>query len=395
MYGILLQGFIIPNVSSIVEFIIIFSLSAAASALILVFIFRRIRRYGDYAYTNARIHAMKRHLFRKEKLKPLSKAPDLQSLLNLMKDSNYAPYLDKMEKVSPQNIEMRLNGHLYDSYRKILSLAPEEIREIFKQMGKILEVKNIKTVLIGKYAGVQPEDIERKLFPRKYIPDEVYDRAIEAETLREAATAFEGTEYWKIIDEAMSEYEETGNLYPIWFGLEQEYWKNVWRFARSSSARYSKIVRKAIGMKIDFLNVLTVLRCKMDRVDPQDIERFTIDANTEMKPQVLKRAIEAEDVQTAIRNLEGTPYGEALSEAMIGRDEVKSIFFLEKIIEKVFVRKLRTLSIQYNSNAGPIAAFPYEKETEVKNLIRVVNGVEEGLDPDSIREKFIEPELKT
>lgn len=394
MDGTVLQGFIIPNVSTTVEFIIIFAIAAAASSLILVFIFRRVRRYGDYAYTNARIHAMKRDLFRKEKLEPLVKAPDMQSLLNLMKDSHYSPYLEKIEKVSPKNIEIRLNNHLYDSYRKILTLAPEGLKEIFKQMGRILEVKNIKTILISKFAGVPPEEIEEKLFPRKYLSDEVYDRAIEAESFREAAAAFEETEYWEIIDEALTEFEETGSLYPIWFGLEQRYWKNVWRFARSSSARYSKIVRKAISMKIDVLNILTVLRCKMDGVDPQDIERFTVDAMTEVKSQDLKRAMEAEDIQTAIRNLEGTPYGDALSEAMVGREEIKSIFFLEKTLERVLVRKLRTLAIQYNSNAGPIAAFPYEKETEVKNLIRVVNGVNEGLDPDDIREKFIEPELK-
>lgn len=386
-----LQGVIIPNIPKI---IIVFSVAAGATALIVIFFFRRLRRYGDYAYANSRIHAMKRSMFRKGDLEPLLKAPDLQGLLNLIKDSPYSSHLEKLEKVSPAKIEERLNSHLVDSYRKVTFLAPDEIKGIFQQMEKALEVKNIKTILIGKFAGVPSEEIERKLLPGRYLPEEVYERAIEADNFREAAALLEETEYWDTIDEALTEFEETGSLYPIWFGLEQKYWRDVWRSARSSGARYSRVVRRAVGMKIDVLNILTVLRCKMDGVEPGEIERFTVEEYTEVDPQDLKRAMEAEDVQRAVRNLEGSPYGDALSEALVEREEIESAFFFEKILEEVLLSKLRSLAIEHNSDAGPLAVFPHEKESEVKNLTRIVNGVNEGLDPDSMREKLVEPSLK-
>lgn len=385
---------IIPGTSKIVEFIILFAISAAAAALLIAFLFRRIRRYGDYAYTNARVGAMKGDLFRKEELDPLVQSRNLQNLLSMLEDSPYSPYLRDIEEPDPQNVEPSMNHHLADSYSKIYSIAPEEIKEIFQEMEKIIEIKNIKTILTGKYAEIPPEEIEERLFPRRFLPEEVYERALDAEDIDEAATAFEETEYWDPINKALTELEETGKLLPVWFNLEKKYWSEIWYKIRVSSSKSANVIQKAIGTEIDLKNMLTALRCKAEKVDPEEIDKYIIPIHLELESQTLDRAIESEDVEEALAVLEDSAYGEIISEARTEYEETGSVFAIERAMKEFLLRKLRTLSIQHSTGAGPLIAFFHEKKTEVKNLTGIVNGKAEDLEPEEIREKLVAPEVE-
>lgn len=395
MSEFLYEGVLLPFISDpILEFIFIFVISSAAAALLLIFIFRRIRRYGSFSYTNARISAMKGSLFRKEKLDQLVEARDLQNLISHLEGSHYSSYLENLEDFTPQTLENSIYKHQANSYRKITRLAPEEVRGIFQEMERILEIKNLEAILAGKLENRSREEIERRLTTKRYIAEDVYEKLIEAESIGEAITAFEGTRYWETIDEAVSEYGETGKMLPVWFGLESKYWEETWKTAKSSSADYSDIIQKGIGMKIDVFNILFILRCKFEGINPEEIEKYTIPIHSGVEAQDISRARESEDLEGTVLAFEGTPYGEALSEALPQSQESGSIFPLEKALEEELLKKLRKLSIQHYSYAGPITAFFQEKEVEVKNLVRIINGKAHDLNSEEIRNKLIAPEVE-
>lgn len=385
---------IIPEISRTLQFIVLFTLAAAGLALLVGFLFKYVRRYGAYAYANARINAMKRALFRKDKINNLVQSQNLQNLVSLLEDSPYSEYLENVKELTPQNTERSFQYHLLDSHRKISVLAPEEIREIFLEMEKIHEVENIKTILIGKFSDIPSEKIEDRLLPSRFLSEELYEKAIEAEDMKEAAAVFKGTEYWGIINESFSEFEETRNILSMWSGLERRYERRVWETARDSEAKHSEVVREVIEMEIDIQNILTVLRCIVENVENEKIEELIVPVHSDkLDSEDLDRAIRSDDVEGAIAALEDSFYGNVLSKARIEYEETGSIFSLERMLKEFLLRKIRTLSVQYYTGVGPLIAFFHEKNTEVRNLTAIVNGKSEGLESERIEEKLLTPEV--
>ncbi|MFW5913034.1 MAG: V-type ATPase subunit [Candidatus Hadarchaeota archaeon] len=392
MPELLQSGVIIPFISDpILEFLFILVIAAGISSLLLIFIFRRIQRYGSFSYTNARISAMKGELFRKEKLDQLLEVRDFQNLVNQLESSHYSKYIESLEDFEAKSLEQSIYNHLEDSYQKITKLAPEEIKNVFQEMERILEVRNLEIILAGKLVNLSREEIEGKLTEKRYLSEETYEKLIEAESIGEAITSLEGTRYWRTLDEAVTKYGEEGEMLPVWFSLEGEYWEDALKSAKESRAEYSEIIQRGIRMKIDVLNMLFILRCKAEGVDAERMKDFIIPVHYELKSQNINRARESEDIKGAIMSFASTPYGGALSDALAESQAKNSIFPLERALEEKLLERLRKISTQHYSSAGPIMAFFHEKEVEAKNLIRIINGKAADIDSEKIGSLLISP----
>jgi len=381
-------GEIIPEAASPVAPILIFVLAASASVLLIVFLFRRFKRYGDYAYTNARVSAMKGELKENDKLDPLVQTQNLQSFISLLNETDYASYLDNSD-AEPIQVEWALKASLADTCTKIYSIAPENVSNIFQELGKIVTVENIKILLSSKFVKKSSEEIEERLFPEQFLPEDVYEKVLKSENLDEALAAFEETEYWGSINEVLSEVEESKNLLPLWTKIEQKFWEDAIRKARNSSAKGSKVIREAIGMKIDIMNILTVLRCLNQNTNAKKIEKNHIPIYSKIGEEDLERAMEMEGVKEAVVNLEDSYYGEKLSEGLEEYRKTGSVYSFEKSLYEFFIKNMRTMSIQNSAGAGPLTAFFFRKRIEVRNLITIANGISEDLPSEKINESLI------
>ncbi|KXB08517.1 hypothetical protein AKJ55_00840 [candidate division MSBL1 archaeon SCGC-AAA382M17] len=381
---------IIPGLSGKLELIILLSISTGIFIILIIVIFRRIRRYGDYAYVNARISAMKSRLFRKEKLNPLIQTQNLQNFASLLEDSHYSQYLDSIEGLRARELEISINQQLSDTYDKISSLAPLEIREIFQEMVKILEIQSLKTIIGSKLKETTKEK-EVKL--QKYLSERLHEKTSEAKNIDEVVESLKGTEYENWIKDGLSEYEKTRNPLSIWSKIEKGYWKKVWKTIKTSTAKYSNVTRKALGMKIDIQNILTVLRCKAEDVSADEIKNHIIPIHTKIDPRSIERAAESENLKKAAMLFEDTPYGNDISDLLNQYEGAELIFKIEINLQRSVLKKIRNLSTRYYSGAGPLTAFFFEKNMEVKNLTTIANGIEEGLESEEIEEKIIKPEV--
>lgn len=382
---------LLPQVPDIVEYIILLALTVVGLAVGISLIFRWIRRYGAYSYATARVGAMKSTLFRKESLTPLIQVEGLPNLMSKFMKSPYSPYLEEVEEVNPPRLEHAFHIHLSDTYGKIVRFAPDEIRGVLQAMSKKFDVWNLKTIFTSKFAGIPPEEIKERILPRGLISQEVYDRAIEAENVADAAAMLEDTEYWPAISEALTESEEVGNPLPLETALEQYYWREVWRRLSTTEAKYAEVVREAIGTEIDIRNIKLALRRLVDEVPPEDTRKYIIPPHFALDSQSVERMMAAENVGGLITSLEGTPYKEALTGALHEYEETGSTFALEKALDEFLMRKIRGLSIQHYIGIGPLLAFLYEKEMEVRNLVTITNGKSEGLEPEELKRKLINP----
>nr|AGF93546.1 V-type ATP synthase subunit C [uncultured organism] len=331
---------------------------------------------------------MKGKLKENDKLDSLIQTQNLQSFISLLNETDYASYLENSE-TEPIQIEWALKAGLADACTKIYSIAPENVSNIFQELGKIVTIENINILLSSKFVKKSGEDIEERLLPEEFLSEEVYEKVLKAEDLDKALAAFEETEYWEAINEVLSEVEEEQNLLPLWTRVEQKFWEDAIRKAQNSSAKGSEVIREAIGMKIDIMNILTVLRCLNQNTEAKEIEKNHIPIYSKIEGDNLERTMEMEDVKEAVVNLEDSYYGEKLSEALEDYRKTGSIYSFEKSLYEFFIKKMRTMSIQNSAGAGPLTAFFFRKRMEVRNLITITNGISENLSSEKINGKLI------
>lgn len=385
---------IIPGLSSETEFVLVFTISAAISILIIIFLFRRIQKYGDYAYTNARISAMKSKIFRKDKLNSLLETRSLQNLISSLEESPYGEYLETEKGGTPDRLEPSLNKHLYHSYKKIASIAPRGMEEIFNEIGKKTDIENIETILSGKSEGLSRDEIEMDIHPRKYMSEEVYEKAISSSDVSEVLRILEDTEYGGMIEESRDIYEETGNLVFVFSNIEKKYLENVWRKVKKSDADGCEVVQEAIGIDIDIKNILTIMRCKKNEVDSEKIRDMIVPIHSGINQENVSRAIESKNIKEAVMALKKSKYEEALENGLDKYERTESILSIENKLREFLLESVRSLSIQYYSGVGPLINYLYEKETEVKNLTAIINGQAGRLEEEKIKDKLIEPEMR-
>ncbi|MBS3815692.1 MAG: V-type ATPase subunit, partial [Hadesarchaea archaeon] len=217
------------------------------------------------------------------------------------------------------------------------------------------------------------------------------DRSLKSEEFSAAVSVFAETEYWPPISEKLSEFQATGTLLPLESKLEKYYWGKVWSKIRRSTAKYTDVIKEILGMEIDIKNIKIILRCKTDEIPPDEIKDYLIPIHHKLSNEIIEEMINSRDTRSLATALEGTPYGEELSEALTEQGEEESIQDLASALDNLLLSEVRKKSIQHYVGIGPLLAFLYEKEIEVRNLTTIINGKSEGLEAEELRSKLITP----
>lgn len=380
---------LIPGVPAIVQYIILVALSAAACAVVISLLFRWIRTFGIYAYANARVGARKADLFRRERLTRLLESRDITDVMGVLQESRYSPHLIEIGVMSPPSFEMAFQAHRAKTYSEVADMVPEEMRGVFDEMLKIVDVRNLKTLLVCKQAGLSAEKTMEMILPGGTISRESLEHFFDAASVPELVGRLEGTEYWPAVHETLGEFEEKKNLLPLQHALDRHYYGTLWKKIRAARVKYIEVVKSLVGMKIDAQNIKTVLRCKADELPPEEILRYVLPFYQELSEERVRRMAEAKDVAEAIMMLEGTDYGGVLSDVLSEYVDTKSLYFFEKTLDDFILKRARSIAVQYSVGVGPTIAFLLEKDIEVRNLTVVVNGESAGLKPEEIEKHVI------
>ena len=120
-----------------------------------------------YASINARVRVMYSTLLTPQEVSRLVEAPDLNTLLTLLKPTVYGPYLEKVKDkdLSARRAAFQIRGRLADAYTSIIHGAPEHTRTLLTQRYRYFEVENLKAVLRGIVSGNTWDTVRFVLFP--------------------------------------------------------------------------------------------------------------------------------------------------------------------------------------------------------------------------------------
>ncbi|WP_456418688.1 V-type ATP synthase subunit C [Methanocaldococcus infernus] len=360
-----------------------FLLLIVASAVIIilvviVWITKMVIDLAPYAYVNARVRSREGKLLDDSKISELLEAGSLEEILGLLGDTEYSKYLSDIK--DEIDLEKALNQYLAETYEFLYNISPEKAKKVLKIMMIKFDIKNIKTLIRAKKLGLSPEETLKLLVPIGTLSKKLKELS-EMESVEEIIRGLEGTEYFKILQNASNTKEMELLL--------DKYYLELLRNALMTEGKEEDIFKEFFGTLIDVELLKVLLRAKVDNISAEELSKY-LTSGYELPEWKLKELAGAEGIEGVIGGLEGTSYYQILSDALDEYQRTKSIYVFEKVLDKLILEKGRALSLRKPFGVGPIIGLIVGKELEIKNLKIIIKGKLENLKAEEIRSLLVQ-----
>lgn len=335
---------------------------------------------SEYAYVNARVRARKKDLLGEGELKTLTEATDLKEVISVLLNTPYESEMTKLpEEPTVGEVESALSNHLLNNYLFIINSVKGDIRTLLIEILRKFEVDNLKAILRSKYAGTPSSKFA--YFPVEKIFKRMTSKLLEASSVDELIDLLDSP-YKEVLEDKFSEYKKMRNLLPFENALNKYMFDRIWfRMNRLAPSDRSS-AQRLIGLFHDSINIMTILRCKVEGINPEEIENYLLPYGFRKKEFVM-----ADDVKSAVLAA-GETYKGVLSGALDEFEKEKTLLPFELALRKHLLEESRNLLTVNPFQIGTLIGFLNLKENEVRNL-RVIASSIEKLNPDSIRKLIV------
>jgi len=378
----LVTGLGFPSIEAFIAVIIL--IIAVFGLIVVIATIRPVLGMFPYTYPNARIRARIGKILKEKQFQEIIEAENIEEVKNYLRGfPDFAKYIDEYP------LEKALDTQLAENYDLIARITPKNSRETFKFLLKKWDIKNIKSIIMAKKAGLSHEETMDLLIPFGDLSDKL-DTLVDAENITEVLSALEGTEYAPLLEDVISAYEETGMLLPLEASLDKYLLENLLRTVTTPEDDNTSYLKTYVGNMVDATNLKIILRAKVDGLRYEDIEPYMISDGYQIREWKLKDLMEAEDVAGVVSGLEGTDYSAILAEAMATYNKTGSIGAFENALDEHVAETAKKISLKNQFGIGPMIGFLSKKEKEIKNLKIIVRSKrEEGYTPAMIKEMLV------
>jgi len=340
-------------------------------AVVVVIVSRPVLDIYPYLLPNAKVRARKGRLFDEKQLSEIIEADDSKEIVNYLRGfPDYAQHLDSY------SVEKSLDVQLAETYDLLSRIVPENIRKAFAVLAKKSDIDNIKSLIAAKEANLSSERTLDLLVP----VGKLYDTAqqlVDTSTVEDIVAGLDGTEYASVLEDALSQYEETKMILPLESALDKYYLESLLSATNVPSDTNTVIMYSYIGSQVDVANLKLIIRGKVDGLNYESIAPYMISDGYQIKEWKLKDLMESENISGVINGLEGTDYSSILTEALPAFNETGSVSVFENALNEYLTNYANSLSARNPLGIGPIIGYLTKKEKEIKNLKIIVRAKRE------------------
>ncbi|AFL95136.1 V-type ATP synthase subunit C [Thermococcus cleftensis] len=330
-------------------------------------------KYTPYSYPNARIKAMEAKLLTEQRFNELAESRTLQNFVVSLEDTDYRDYFADLSSYDIESIERALERALAGTYELMVKILPKRSAPFFRLMLEEWDVRNIASVVKAKLAGEPASDYVVEL--GTMLPK--VKAMAEAKTMEEILVILEGTPYeepyQKLLLGEMSLREFETELYKM-------HYAKLLNYALSRKEDERVILEEFVRLRIDKLNLLTVLRAKSAGMAAEEIKPMLIPGGSVK----LDPLLHVDDLGMALAELDSTKYGKVIRDV---REEVeRDLGVLERTLERHIVERLSELNRFYPLSVATPLGYVLQKEREIRKLRAIAKLISDGLEPERIKE---------
>lgn len=344
-----------------------------------------IRAAMKYAYSNTRVKAMESKLIRKDTFERMLAAKEPGSVAAMLLQTEYKSDVEKLggTKTMAMLIDFALSKNLGRATSKLISVAPNDQREIMASIAGVWDVNNMKLVIEGVASDKNFDYISRYIVESEYVSADVVKEALGAKSVEGAIERLiSKTPYSKFLKESLEAYRKTHNPLEAADALERAYYTEL----NSTLQKLTSIDRDAAALirkRADMKNILTLMEAKKHGDDLAGVSSHLIPIGS-LSAQALEKLFrESKNVEALAEKVKTFDLKSAVSSYQESKNKPILLFEIAMLndIFKSALRHIRHSTLSF----GVLIAFLYLKEIEAFTLRVLIKGKGYGLSDEEIR----------
>ncbi len=325
-----------------------------------------------YPSINAKLKGMYSKRLKNDDLQDLAKQNNLKSAVAILK--NKSSSLNVLsEDADREQIEKVLNGEIIYDIEKIVKYLDKNDTQIFNLLISKYEIRCIKRAIKLLYSKNEYDE-NIKIWTNTIFTDLKGLESIKS--IDEFLKIINNTKYKKILKKYFENKNTEYSIFEIENELDKMYLKSIY-----NSAGNNKNLKKMIGAKIDFTNILWIYRMKKYYNFSEDkIEKSIIDINYALKKNQILSLVKAKNIEELNEILKKTVYSN------ISTDDIYELECnMKKYLHGLYIKNFKSNLLSINC----IYSYLNLVELENKDIISIIEAVRYGIDKEKLLKKLI------
>ena len=325
-----------------------------------------------YPSINAKLKGMYAKRLKNDDLQDLAKQNNLKSAVAILK--NKSSSLNVLsEDADREQIEKVLNGEIIYDIEKIVKYLDKNDTQIFNLLISKYEIRCIKKAIKLLYSKNEYDE-NIKIWTNTIFTDLKGLESIKS--IDEFLKIINNTKYKKILKKYFENKNTEYSIFEIENELDKMYLKSIY-----NSTGNNKNLKKMIGAKIDFTNILWIYRMKKYYNFSEDkIEKSIIDINYALKKNQILSLVKAKNIEELNEILKKTVYSN------ISTDDIYELECnMKKYLHGLYIKNFKSNLLSINC----IYSYLNLVELENKDIISIIEAVRYGIDKEKLLKKLI------
>lgn len=327
-----------------------------------------------YGYASTRSRAMKQKLLSESLMKSLLQVNSASEVIELLEEKS--TYRDALIRISQKRsgldaVKLAVRESIVESCRKVVSFTPKSDLPKLKVILSGFEANSIKLIISCKALGINPEEPEL-VFLSNYFK-KLANQAISARELPECIEMLGhyDPQLRTAFKKAFVSFKKSGDFKAFLNAVDEWYYSLLSSLVKSErEEKFSKVLK----MKIEFINIMTILRMKKEGAENSSISKELVKVGNQ---QLLLDLMQAEDVEECMEILKAEE--KADDKTLVDYGSKHSLIPVEVALEKKFAEKVVSLLKVSGLDFSSIVAFVFLKQIEAENIRKIAYAVEFGL----------------
>lgn len=349
---------------------------------------------GGYEYANARLRAMKARLLGDAAYRELVALRSPDELLRALARTGYRESVEATPVLAGEldALNVALSHHLRQRFQKIQGFFDAPERRAVSIVLQIHDVHNVKALLRGLESNAAPEEIRDAQLPIGTLTAPVLLLLARASNRYEALDLMASMRL-PVAAPLMAVRSGRPNAPVAAYELALDRWYFGMAFAEADRAgRGASLLREALAVEADLVNLLTVMRVGMladyiKRVEA-DSSRDVMVGPGFVSLELLETCAQQDSIDAVVSCLASTRYGEALDTGLVRFRGVGRLSALERSLRRYRLLGFSNFMRRDPLGIGVFLGYHVLKTTEVGNLRWIAHGLNLGLPVQTILDEL-------
>lgn len=234
-----------------------------------------------------------------------------------------------------------------------------------------------------------PEDLKKYFIPIFY-PLEYYENLLELGSIARAIEAIKDKKIKKELLKVYKDYKRTREYSVLENAIDTAIYRDLRNLIKCSNGGYGTghtdqfQLYRLVSQEIDLVNMVIIMRCLLTGMDSSD---YIIPANFALQDK-FSSILNSETVTEALTILARTPY-KHIVEQIESNDEHKALYEFEILSKRYMVKRIKSSLSVSPLSMTCVYCFLELGYYELKDIITLLIGKLNKLDPETIKSKLI------